>query len=67
MKLIEVPDDQVVSNGSDIDLFPSDNGRAMSEQAIPIDQEKFKVETARCILEVKVFIHVIKETLVRFY
>ena len=31
------------------------------------DLDKFKVETARCILEVKIFIEVIKETIIRFY
>ena len=67
MKVQEVPDHQVVSMESDMERSPTDTGRAMSEVGMPLDAEKFKVETARCILEVKVFIHVIKETVVRFY
>ena len=45
----------------------SRTARRITKDLTTFDVEKFKSETARCILEVKVFISVIKETITRFY
>ena len=69
MKVAEEPE-QLISLLSDHLMSSSENDTNKSahlELEPTFDLQKFKVESARCVLEIKIFINVIKETITRFY
>ena len=61
--------EQMVSLGSNHPLSQSqsENSPIKTAPLSEFDHERFKTECNRCVLEVKVFISIIKETIVRFY
>ena len=61
--------EQIVSLGSNrpFSQSQSESSPLKTASLSEFDHERFKTECNRCVLEVKVFISIIKETIVRFY
>ena len=62
-QIVSMRSNHMLSHDESENASPSKTTATLSE----FDHEMFKTECARCVLEIKVFISIIKETVIRFY